>query len=155
MNYSNARTVLLNFYAACAMRQWYLINHLCIPVWENVGTRLVIKGKIQARGFDRRKDDYLRSDWIPAVYRKWIDPKKEAEGNQIDLDNMVEILPDVLAERGKDFDAHIEKKARSMKKIQAVEKKYGVKLYPEKPEPKKPKKEDGKEDEDRTLLQVV
>jgi len=155
MNYSNARTVLLNFYAACAMRQWYLINHLCIPVWENVGTRLVIKGKIQARGFDRRKDDYLRSDWIPAVYRKWIDPKKEAEGNQIDLDNMVEILPDVLAERGKDFDAHIEKKARSMKKIQAVEKKYGVKLYPEKPEPKKPQEKDKKEDEERTLLQVV
>jgi len=155
MNYSNARTVLLNFYAACAMRQWYLINHLCIPVWENVGTRLVIKGKIQARGFDRRKDDYLKSDWIPAVFRKWIDPKKEAEGTQVDLDNMVEILPDVLAERGKDFDAHIEKKARSMKKIQAVEKKYGVKLYPEKPEPKKPQEKDKKEDEERTLLQVV
>ena len=58
MNYSNARTVLLNFYAACAMRQFYLINHLCTPVAENVLTRLVIKGKAVAPFFDRRRDDY-------------------------------------------------------------------------------------------------
>ena len=156
MNYSNARTVLLNFYAACAMRQWYQINHLCVPVWENVGTRLIIKGKVQARGFDRRKDDFLKSDWIPAVFRKWIDPKKEADGITADLNNMVEILPDVLAERGKDFDAHIEKKARSLKKIQRVEEKYGVSLTPKPPEPEKePEKEEDDDNESRSVLSLV
>jgi len=155
MNYSNARTVLLNFYAACAMRQWYLVNHLCIPVWENVGTRLIIRGKVRARGFDRRKDDFLKSDWIPAVFRKWIDPKKEAEGITTDLNNMVEILPDVLAERGKDFDAHIEKKARSLKKIQKVEEKYGVKLTAEPKKPQKETEKEDKDDEERTVLSLV
>jgi lambda family phage portal protein len=124
MNYSNARTVLLNFYAACAMRQWYLINHMCIPVSENVLTRLVIKGKAIAPGFDRRRDDYLACTWIPAVFRKWIDPLKEAKGKDVDLDNMVEALPDILAEQGKDEDEHLEKIARTKVKIKKLEEKY-------------------------------
>jgi len=156
MNYSNARTVLLNWYAACAARQWYLINHLCRPVWENVGTRLVIEGKVTARGFDRRLDDYLASDWIPAVFRKWIDPAKEAKANETDLNTMVEILPDVLAERGKDFDKHIEKLARAKLKIKRVEEKYGVTLTTPPPETKdgpSGKKEKG--NEKSNVLSVV
>lgn len=128
MNYSNARTVLLNFYGASWIRQGYLIEHLCTPVWENVGTWLVIKGKVQCLGFDRRKEDYLASRWIPAVYRKWIDPKKEADGKTVDMDNNVEALEDVLAEQGKDIDEHLEKIARGKVKIKALEEKYVIKM---------------------------
>lgn len=137
MNYSNARTVLLNFYGASWMRQWYLINHLCLPVAENVLTRLVIKGKAIAPGFDRRRDDYLSCTWIPAVYRKWIDPKKEADGKKIDLDTFVEALPDILAEQGKDEDEHLEKIARTRVKVKKLEEKYDIKMKETAPQPSK------------------
>ena len=162
MNYSNARTVLLNFYAACAMRQWYQINHLCIPVAENVLTRLVIKGKAIAPGFDRRRDDYLACTWIPAVYRKWIDPKKEADGKKIDLDTFVEALPDILAEQGKDEDEHLEKIARTKVKIKKLEEKYDIKMKETAPKPPEIEEIEGKieeiedeNDEKRSVLQVV
>ena len=162
MNYSNARTVLLNFYMSLSTKMAYLRDHLCIPVWENVGTRLVIKGLVPALGFDRRRDDYLASTWIPAVYRKWVDPQSEAQGKQIDMENMVENLGDVLAERGVDFDTHIEKRAKELKKIQEIEEKYGVKLRsaPEK-KPEKAKTDETEKDEEkdgkkpRSILSVV
>uniref|UniRef100_A0A6H1ZM60 Putative portal protein n=1 Tax=viral metagenome TaxID=1070528 RepID=A0A6H1ZM60_9ZZZZ len=160
LNYSNARTILLNFYMALNARTAYLRDHLCIPVWENVGTWLVIKGLVPALGFDRRRDDYLSSTWIPAVYRKWVDPTKEAQGKQIDMENLIENLGDVLAERGIDFDTHIEKRAREVKKIQEVEKKHGVKLTKtvEKPAEVTPNKDEIEvEDENgkRSFLSVV
>jgi len=160
LNYSNARTILLNFYMALNARTAYLRDHLCIPVWENVGTWLVIKGLVPALGFDRRRDDYLSSTWIPAVYRKWVDPTKEAQGKQIDMENLIENLGDVLAERGIDFDTHIEKRAREVKKIQEVEKKHGVKLTKtvEKPAEVIPNKDEIEvEDENgkRSFLSVV
>ena len=62
----------------------------------------------------------------------------------------------LTVKRGKDFDTHIEKKARALKKIQKVEEKYGVKLTTPKPEkPKEPETEEDLDDEERTLLQIV
>jgi len=128
MNYSNARTVLLQFYAACAERQFFLINHLCTPVWENVARWLIVKGKVPATGFDRRPEDYLRSAWIPSVYRKWVDPLKEAKGKETNVNNHFETLSDIHAEQGKDFDEVMETRARELRKIKELEEKYDISL---------------------------
>ncbi len=130
MNYSNARTVLLMFYLSCRVRQTYLIRHLCIPVYENVLTQLVIRGKAKAFGFDRRRDDYLAHGWIPPGWQ-WVDPVKEASGKKIELDNSMETLADIGAARGKDWEENLEHRARELKKIKMLEEKYGVK-FPDK-----------------------
>jgi len=65
MNYSNARTVLLAFYLSCRIRQQYLIESLCVPVYENILRSFVAKGLVPGMGFDRRMDDFLAHAWIP------------------------------------------------------------------------------------------
>lgn len=134
LNYSNARTVLLQAYLAFRIYQLYVINHFCIPVWENFITDGLISGKIEAPGFDRRRDDYLRCAWIPPGWA-WVDPVKEATGKQLEVNNLFETLSDICASKGKDFEETIETRAMEMKKIKDVEKKYGVKLQPEKSPP--------------------
>ena len=125
MNYSNARTVLLMFYLSCRIRQNYLIDNYCTPTWENVGTRLVISGKVQAPGFDRRREDYLAHGFIPPGWQ-WVDPQKEATGKQIEVDNNFETLANVHSSKGYDYDEVLEQRARELKKIKELEEKYGV-----------------------------
>ena len=127
-NYSNARTVLLQFWATCVERQAYLKHHLCIPVWENVARAMVVKGLLPAIAFDRRTDDFLRASWIPAVYRRWVDPLKESKGRENDVVNNFDTLTDACAELGNDVDEVLEVRARELRKIKDLEERYDVKF---------------------------
>ncbi len=129
MNYSNARTVLMMFDISKIVRQAYLINHLCAPVWESVATGFVVHGIVQAPSFDRRKDDYLSHVWIPPG-RDYIDPVKEAKGKAIELETMSTTLTDIHASKGKDFMEVAETRARELRKIKDLEKEFGIEMIP-------------------------
>ncbi|MCK4717669.1 MAG: phage portal protein, partial [Thermoplasmata archaeon] len=129
LNYSNARTILLNLYAAGRTWQNFMISDLCVPVWHQTASWFIQKGLIGVNTpFGLRKHDWLKSTWIPAVFRRWIDPLKEAKGKEVDLNNNIETLTDVLAEQGKDFDEHILKRGREIKKMAEVEEQLGIKF---------------------------
>lgn len=125
MNYSNARTALLQFYVSCRVRQAYLKYSFCEPVYENVARSLVAMGMVQARYFDRRMDDYLAHTWIPPGW-SWVDPVKEAKGKEIEIDNNFDTLTDVCAGKGRDLDETLEARAREIKKIKDLEEKFGI-----------------------------
>lgn len=150
LNYSNARTVLLQAYLAFRVYQNYMIKHLCVPVWENVMAEAVMAGLIEAPGFDRRREDYLRAAWIPPGWQ-WVDPVKEAADKELEVDNLFETLSDICAAKGKDFEETVEARAVELKKIRDLEKKYGVTLgkaaKPDAPGEKKEKEDD---DDDAT-----
>ncbi len=130
LNYSNARTVLLQAQLAFRIYQNYMVKHFCQPIWENFIADAIIAGKLSAPGFDLRRDDYSLSVWIPPGWQ-WVDPVKEANGKQIEVENLFETLSDIYASRGKDFDETIEMRAAELKKIKDIEEKYGVSLTPE------------------------
>lgn len=125
MNYSNARTVLLQFYLSCRVRQWALVHHFCEPVYQAVLRQLIAQGLVQAPGFERRADDYSRHTWVLPGWQ-WVDPTKEATGKQIEVDNNFETLSDVCAAKGKDFDETIETRARELRRMKELEVKYGI-----------------------------
>jgi len=127
MNYSNARTVLLQFYLSCMIRQARLIKSYCIPTYHNVITQLVGRGLVTQTGFDRRTEDYLKHTWIPPGW-SWVDPVKEAQGKQIELDNNIETLTNICASKGRDLEEHLESRARELQLMQEKEEKYGVKF---------------------------
>ena len=127
MNYSNARTVLLQFYKACRERQNYLVHHLCVPILENVTRALVAYGKVAAPGFDRRPDAFLRHAWTLPGWQ-WVDPLKEAKGKETDVQNNFDTITGVCAAQGKDVDEVLETRARELRQIQKLEEKYGVKF---------------------------
>lgn len=147
LNYSNARTVLLQAQLAFRVYQVYWVNHFCAPIWENFIADAIIAGKLEAPGFDRRREDYLRSVWIPPGWQ-WVDPVKEATGKQMEVENLFETLSDICASKGKDFDETIEARAMELKKIKELEKKFGVSLTPEKTPPADPEKSVGTDKED-------
>jgi len=125
MNYSNARTVLLMFYLSCRIRQKFLIDHFCTPVYETLARELIATGKVLIPGFDRRPEDFLRHGWNPSGW-EWVDPIKEAKGKEIDLNNNFETLTSVHAARGRDFEETMETRARELRHIKDLEKTYGI-----------------------------
>jgi len=147
MNYSNARTVLIMFYLSCRIRQKFIAEHFCTPVYENLARALIAQGMVSATGFERRKVDYLSHVWIAPGWQ-WVDPVKEAQGKEIELNNNFETLTGVLAMQGKDFDETMDTRARELQKLQEIEAKYGIK-FPTGNKPAAGKEAgDGKEKED-------
>lgn len=125
INYSNARTILLQFYIPIFLRQQYLSDHLCDPIYENVASELVTYGKVRAPSFDKRRDDYLECDWVPPE-REWVDPQSETKGMMNELDMRVTSPGQICAAKGKDFDDVIEEFARNLAKEKEVKERYGV-----------------------------
>jgi len=128
MNYSNARTVLLQWHLSCRMRQQFLFTHLCDPVADIACRQFVARGLIpDSRGFDRRPADFLRRRWQPGGW-EWVDPTKEAQGKQMELDGNFATLASVCAEKGEDWEEVLEQRAREAIKIRDIEEKHDIKL---------------------------
>lgn len=125
MNYSNARTVLLAFYLSCRIRQQYLIEAFCVPVYEVVLRSFVARGLVPGIGFDRRTDDFLAHAWIPPGW-DWVDPVKESKGKEIELANDMTTLSNIHSARGLDFDETIEARAKELRKIKDLEDEYDI-----------------------------
>jgi lambda family phage portal protein len=145
MNYSNARTVLLQFYATCRERQEFLINNLNRPVYENVFSAFVAKGKVSAPIFYSRKDDWLEHSWIAPGWQ-WVDPKKEADGKATECELGTENISDIILAQGEDPRVKFERRAKEKQWIKNLEVKYGVELFPKKEVP--PAEEVSKKTED-------
>jgi lambda family phage portal protein len=135
LNYSNARTVLLQAYLAFGVYQNHLVNHLCIPVWENFVSDCVAADVVKADGFGFRKDDYFRSSWITPGW-KWVDPEKESNAATNDLNNLIDTLANVLAGKGDDWEETVEQRAKEIAKVKELEKKYNITMSPQAKEEK-------------------
>ncbi len=145
LNYSNARTVLLQAYLAFRVYQTYLVNHLCVPVWENFVSDCVIKDVVKADGFGMRKEDYFRSAWITPGWN-WVDPLKESQAATNDLEGLIETLADIHSGKGNDWEEQLEQRARELKKIKELEKKYDISMTPAEKAAATKKAEEGSED---------
>lgn len=131
LNYSNARTVLLQAYLAFRIYQKFTIDHLCIPVWEQFISDCVTAGKLEAPGFGVRREDYFEVSWVPPGWQ-WVDPLKESQAAANDIDNLIATLSDTLAGRGDDWEEKLEQRARELKRISELENKYEIKMKPDK-----------------------
>ena len=138
LNYSNARTILVQLYLVCRIRQKYLIDHYCDPTYEAVLTDFVANNVLKGRGdeplqfFGERKDDYLAHAWIPPGWQ-WVDPDKEAGGAIQELEANIENLPRIWARKGEDWEEMLEMQARALAKKKELEEQYGIEFSKEKP----------------------
>jgi lambda family phage portal protein len=157
INYSNARTILLQFYLTCSLRQFYLINHLCDPAHEGAFYSMVSAGVLRIAGFEKRPYDFMRHTWIPNGWQ-WVDPLKESQAAANDVDNGFSDPYTVNSSRGQDADEVLERIARYLKRKKDLEEKHGIQ-FPAKEgaavqdEPEQPAKE--KKSGRRAFLQSV
>jgi lambda family phage portal protein len=128
MNYSNARTVLLNFYLSCRVRQGTIMDDYCTPTWECVRPWLISAGKINTGGqYAYRPEAFAEHAWIPPGWQ-WVDPQKEASGKELEVENTMETLTAIAASKGRDFEELAEERARELAYIKALEEKHGIKF---------------------------
>lgn len=146
LNYSNARTILISFYAVCRIKQQYFVDHYSFPTHENIVPDMVATGNVLAPAFDQRREDYLASEYIPPA-RDWVDPKKEAEGKAIDIENMTETGHSVCAALGRDYDDNLEIRTKELIQEKEREEKHGISFHRTKIGPTQNPKEDPEEEE--------
>lgn len=87
-----------------------LLKDFMREVYENFFISCWLKGLISVPDFWEKKDDYLEHMWVKAP-KPWIDPVKEASANKTALQSCQKTLPDICAERGKDWKDAIDEMA--------------------------------------------
>ena len=141
-NYSSARAALLQAYRYFKQRQTFLASKLCQPVYEMLLEEAYLRGELEVSDYYARRYDYNKARWITPGWQ-WVDPLKEAEAAELSINNGISTLADECASRGDDWEEKIEQRAREVRKIQDLEKKYGVKIIKEdKPNTSKSKTSD-------------
>lgn len=126
-NYSSARAALLQAYRYFKQRQVSLSNKLCQPVYEMLLEEAYLRGELAVPDYYARRYDYNKARWITPGWQ-WVDPLKEAQAAELSINNGISTLADECASRGDDWEEKIEQRAREARKIQDLEKKYGVKI---------------------------
>lgn len=157
MNYSNARTVLLQFYLSCWVRESTFQETFLDPVHENISDWFAIKGLTPSIGYDRRREDYLNHSWIAQTGREWVDPQSESKGKANDCDNGFDTHYSVAGLRGYDAEELLEDEARYLRKKKAIEIRDGIEFPKAKTEQAKPKpqEEDKGDGEDKKSLRIM
>lgn len=125
INYSNARTILLQLYIPVYLAQLYLTDALCNPVWENVLADLVAVGKLRAPGYIDRKEDYLECAWITPK-KDWVDPRNETDAKINELSMGVTSPGEICASQGKDDEEILEGISKRLRKIKEIEERDGI-----------------------------
>ena len=110
-SYSASRGALLEAWEAIKMRRKWFVSDFCQPIYEVWLAEAVALGRIKAPGFF--DDPLIREAWCGA---NWIgpvqgslDPKKEAEANNILISNGIKTHSQVTRETsGGDWEANVE-----------------------------------------------
>ena len=136
-NYSSARAALLQAYRYFKQRQVSLSNKLCQPVYEMLLEEAYLRGELDVPDYYARRYDYNKARWITPGWQ-WVDPLKEAEAAELSINNGISTLADECASRGDDWEEKIEQRAREVRKIQELEKKYGIQIINQQNKPKSP-----------------
>ncbi len=114
VNYSSARQGLLEDQVTYKILQQYLIDHFLTEVYTDFVISAVLSNAVVIKDFWQDKERYLQHEWIPPGW-SWIDPLKEALGNQKALDSNLDTLARVCAASGLDWREVMEQRARELK----------------------------------------
>jgi lambda family phage portal protein len=117
-SYSASRAALETAWQYFRVRRAWLARRLCDEVWEWVLEEAVATGRIDAPGFfadPAIREAWLGVEWIGAQ-RPSLDPKKDAEADQIDLGTGAKTLAQVTTERtGGDWQRKTRQRAKEVK----------------------------------------
>jgi lambda family phage portal protein len=117
-NYSSARAALLEARRYFKVRQEWLSQKLCQPVWEMLLEEAYLKGELDAANFyekGRPKSAWLRARWIAPGW-SWVDPLKEVKASREAIAGNISSLADEAAGQGKDWEEILEQRQREEQK---------------------------------------
>lgn len=116
VNYSSARQNLIEDNKTYKRLRDDLIEHLMRPMYKKFVKACYLAGLLDRCGFDIADEDFYEATWL-AEGMPWIDPKKEAEADNIALQNNTTTLQAVCARNGLDWLDVLDQKEREQKEI--------------------------------------
>ncbi len=141
-NYSSARAALLEARRYFRMRQEWLAQKFCQPVWDMLLEEAYLSGEISADTFYEKRQRWTGASWIAPGW-EWVDPLKEAQAAEVGLRNGIVTYSDIYAQDGKDWEECFEQRKRE----QELLKKLGLEVGDE-DKAKEKQKNTGKEGEE-------
>jgi len=101
-NYGSLRAALLEIRRMMEQFQYNVFEfQFLLPIWRRFIFAAVLAGEIDARRFDRERDDYLDVNIRPPAW-PWIDPEKDAKAEQLAVRCGFKARSTVIQERGED-----------------------------------------------------
>ncbi|OQA54489.1 MAG: hypothetical protein BWY42_01687 [Candidatus Omnitrophica bacterium ADurb.Bin277] len=105
------------------MRQEWLAQKFCQPVWEMVLEEAYLKRELKADTFYENRQRWTSASWIAPGW-EWVDPLKEAQAAEVGLRNGIVTYSDLYAQDGKDWEECFEQRKREQEKM----KKLGIEV---------------------------
>jgi len=119
VTFSSARQGHLEDRRAFSVIQQFIIDHFCQPVWEEFLKWAVMSGKLKARSFSSRPQDYLPARWIAPGWG-WIDPLKEAQANNLGLDRGYITLSQICGQLGLDWQEVLDQRRKEVEYAKSI-----------------------------------
>lgn len=126
MNYSSARSMLLECRRGFDGTRMLVVRKFCRPWWENVIRNGVAIGRLPApRGFADNPDAYLVARWIAPSYG-WVDPVKEIEASASAIAANLSTPYDEASRAGQDAEHVLRDRARFIQLAGQIEAEFGI-----------------------------
>lgn len=116
-SYSSIRQGALDERDGWMVLQNWLIDELCEPVFERWLESALLT---QAVPLPMAKFDKFNAPQFKGRRWTWVDPQKDANGNQIELSSGQATVNDLVGEKGMDYEDHIKQLDREVKDFKAM-----------------------------------
>lgn len=106
VNFSSARASFIQDHKRFSNEQWHMVTYVLNPLFESWLDANVMAGNIKGLGVSAyfiNKSDFCQPRWV-APAREWVDPLKDINAIQKEIDMGITTISEVAAARGKDFE---------------------------------------------------
>lgn len=106
VNFSSARASFIQDHKRFSNEQWHMVTYVLNPLFESWLDANVMAGNIKGLGVSAyfiNKSDFCQPRWV-APAREWVDPLKDINAIQKEIDMGITTIEEVAAARGKDLE---------------------------------------------------
>lgn len=135
-NYSSLRAALVEFRRRIeGFQHNILVRQFCRPVWKRFVAHAVLRGQLDAPGFDDDPAPYYAAEFYPPAW-PWVDPLKDAEAEGALIQTGLKSRRQAVAERGYSVEQLDVEIAADRKREAALDLTFGAPPPATKTEPK-------------------
>lgn len=129
-NYSNLRGAMMQAYRFFLTSQDWLATTFCQPFYELCLEESIIRGYVDAPGWEEYRELYCSADWLPRQGQQWVDPETEAKATEIALRLGIQTLADICGSQGKDWEAQLRQRRRELDLCEELDLPTGLEVLP-------------------------
>ena len=119
VSYSSVRQGNLEDRKTFKIFQQYLVDHLCLQVWEAFVESSVLSGALKISDFSANKQRYSMARWVTPGW-EWVDPLKEVRAASESIEMGAGTLEEVCGQKGRDWQEVLKQRAREIEYAKAL-----------------------------------